>query len=100
MHAISVCKQEEILRMRSACAPLKWGIRLVKCMQCCARTGGNPKDALGVCATEMGDPQLALFVARILEPQCGPLTTRLIQHELLPGTASHTLNLARHDCMF
>lgn len=53
-----------------------------------------------MCATEMADPQLALFVARILEPQCGPLTTRLIQHELLPGMASQMLNVATNIFMF
>eukprot|EP00884_Botryococcus_braunii_P004810 jgi/Botrbrau1/1432/Bobra.0063s0124.2 len=45
--------------------------------------GGSHKDALGVCANEMGDPQLALFVSRILENGIGALTARLIEHELI-----------------
>lgn len=47
--------------------------------------GESHKDALGVCANEMGDPQLALFVSRILENSIGPLTTLLIEHELILG---------------
>ena len=62
---------------------------------------GAHKDAVGVCAREMGDPQLALLLARLLdaaaaekagasaraEQEAGPLLRHLITTELLPGAA-------------
>ena len=47
--------------------------------------GGAYKDAVGVCAHEMKDPQLALFLARLLEGEHGPLQQNLISGDLLPG---------------
>ena len=58
---------------------------------------GEHKDAVGVCAREMGDPQLALFLARLLDGKAspagaagstvapGPLLRGVISGELLPG---------------
>ena len=48
-------------------------------------TGGAYKDAIGVCAHELGDPQLALFLARLLEGGQGSLQQHLLSQELLPG---------------
>ncbi|KAA6424834.1 MAG: hypothetical protein FRX49_05008 [Trebouxia sp. A1-2] len=47
--------------------------------------GGALQDAVGVCAHELGDPQLALFLARLLEGERGPLQQALVTKELLPG---------------
>ena len=63
------------------------------CMQCQAFSwlicgecaGGAYKDAVGVCAHELGDPQLALFLARLLEGGQSPLQQHLLSQELLPG---------------
>ena len=46
--------------------------------------GGHLKDAVGVCAHELADPQLAIFVARLLEPKQGALLSNLLANELLP----------------
>lgn len=46
--------------------------------------GGHLKDAVGVCAHELADPQLAIFVARLLEPEQGALLGNLLANELLP----------------
>ena len=46
--------------------------------------GGHLKDAVGVCAHELADPQLAIFVARLLEPQQRGLLSDLLANELLP----------------
>jgi hypothetical protein len=58
---------------------------------------GEHKDAVGVCAREMGDPQLALFLARLLDGKASPagapgstvapgsLLRGVISRELLPG---------------
>ena len=46
--------------------------------------GGHLKDAVGVCAHELADPQLAIFVARLLEPQQSGLLSDLLANELLP----------------
>ena len=48
------------------------------------RAGGHLKDAVGVCAHELADPQLAIFVARLLEPEQGALLGALLANELLP----------------
>lgn len=53
-----------------------------------APAGGAYKDAIGVCAHEMQDPQLALFLARLLEGEQGPLQQSLICQDLLPGLSS------------
>jgi hypothetical protein len=37
-----------------------------------------------VCANELADPQLAIFLCRLLEPQGGPLLDHLLSDELLP----------------
>lgn len=62
-----------------------------------AHAAGEHKDAVGVCAREMGDPQLALFLARLLDGRGspagasgsaaapGPLLRGVISAELLPG---------------
>lgn len=39
---------------------------------------GSIKDAVGVLAHELGDPQLALWVARLLEGPGGPVASDLI----------------------
>ena len=65
-------------------------------LRACA--AGEHKDAVGVCAREMGDPQLALFLARLLDGRAspaagaagsaaapGPLLRGVIAGELLPG---------------
>ena len=46
--------------------------------------GGHLKDAVGVCAHELADPQLAIFVARLLEPQQRGLLSDLLANELMP----------------
>ncbi len=51
----------------------------------CFGAGGALQDAVGVCAHELGDPQLALFLARLLEGEQGPLQQALLTKELLPG---------------
>ncbi len=50
----------------------------------CAAAGAH-QDAVGVCAHELADPQLALFLCRVLEGPGGPLQCHLITGELLPG---------------
>ena len=57
--------------------------------QLCAETrvngaGDHLKDAVGVCAHELADPQLAIFVARLLEPKQGALLSDLLTNDLLP----------------
>lgn len=63
------------------------------------RAGGAHKDAIGVCASEMGDPQLALVVARLLDGTgsasatvagCGPLLSQVVASDMQPG-ALHIL---------
>ena len=54
--------------------------------------GGRYQDAVGVCAHEMGDPQLALFLCRILEGASGPLRSALLR-ELIQGTPAHLVLL-------
>ncbi len=49
-----------------------------------AIAGGHLRDAVGVCAHELADPQLAIFVARLLEPDQGALLSSLLAKELLP----------------
>ena len=39
---------------------------------------------MGLCAHELADPQLAIFVARLLEPKQGALLSNLLANELLP----------------
>ena len=46
---------------------------------------GSHKDAVGVCGHEMRDPQLALFLARLLEPSNPQLQREVIEDRLLPG---------------
>ncbi|KAK9861889.1 hypothetical protein WJX84_003839 [Apatococcus fuscideae] len=45
--------------------------------------GGAQQDAVGVCATEIADPQLALFLCHLLEGPQGPLQHHLITSQLL-----------------
>lgn len=52
---------------------------------CCWIVGDSAKDAVGVCANEMEDPQLALFLCRLLEGGEGPLQRYVLQSELIPG---------------
>ena len=47
--------------------------------------GGSARDAVGVCAHEMGDPQLALFLCHLLEGPHGQLQRELLTRDLLPG---------------
>ena len=54
-------------------------------LDACFDAGGALQDAVGVCAHELGDPQLALFLARLLEGEQGPLQQALLTKELLPG---------------
>ena len=49
---------------------------------------------MGVCAHELGDPQLALFLARLLEGEQGPLQQSLLSKELMPGQHLPLLQLA------
>lgn len=37
-----------------------------------------------MCVHELADPQLAIFIARLLEPNQGALLSNLLAHELLP----------------
>ena len=46
---------------------------------------GSHRDAVGVCGHEMRDPQLALFLARLLEPGNPQLQRDVIEDRLLPG---------------
>eukprot|EP00803_Ostreobium_quekettii_P006943 evm.model.scf_1246.1 EVM.evm.TU.scf_1246.1 scf_1246:4740-12226(+) len=46
--------------------------------------GGQVRDGLSVCAHEMQDPQLALFLATLIEGALGPLKKELVEKELLP----------------
>ena len=46
--------------------------------------GGAQQDAIGVCAKEIDDPQLALFLCHMLEGPQGPLQHHLITTQLLP----------------
>ena len=48
---------------------------------------GSNRDAVGVCGHEMRDPQLALFLARLLEPGNPQLQQEVIEDRLLPGPA-------------
>ena len=52
-----------------------------------APAAGHLRDAVGVCARELNDPQLALFLARLLEPTPGPLLRHTLADELLPRAA-------------
>ena len=45
--------------------------------------GGAQQDAIGVCAKEIDDPQLALFLCHMLEGPQGPLQHHLITNQLL-----------------
>lgn len=62
--------------------------------------GGAHRDAVGVCAHELKDPQLALFLARLLEGPQGPLQQALISDELLHGidcsNSSVVIQASRH----
>ena len=53
-----------------------------------------------MCAHELADPQLAIFVARLLEPEQGVLLGNLLASELLPRehAVTHMLvnTLSRH----
>lgn len=51
--------------------------------------GGAQQDAVGVCAKEIEDPQLALFLCHMLEGPQGPLQHHLITTHLLPRTSLH-----------
>ena len=50
--------------------------------------GGAQQDAVGVCAQELQDPQLALFLCHMLEGPQGPLQHHLISSQLLPRKLS------------
>lgn len=67
--------------------PASWraDVRLRNC------AGGQLLDAVSVCAREMGDPQLALFLARLMETPEQPLVRDIVHKELLPGAG-------RADC--
>ena len=52
-----------------------------------ACAAGHLRDAVGVCARELGDPQLALFLARLLEPSPGALLHHTLADNLLPREA-------------
>ncbi len=57
-------------------------IRVHRCKTGAA--GGAQQDAVGVCAQELQDPQLALFLCHMLEGPMGPLQHHLITSQLLP----------------
>lgn len=52
----------------------------------CACTGGALEDAVGVCAHEIGDMQLALVVARLLTDAGHPDLVNSVLTEQLEGT--------------
>ena len=56
--------------------------------------GESYRDAVGVCAHEMGDPQLALFLCHLLEGPQGPLQRELLTRDLLPGELHTSLGLS------
>jgi hypothetical protein len=58
--------------------------------------GGQPQDALSVCAREMGDPQLALFLGRLMETTQQPLLPALVKKELLPGARTTRSPISVH----
>lgn len=53
-------------------------------LECVHLTGGSHDDAVGVCANEMGDPQLALFLCNLLGKTCDNTKLRLLG-ELIDG---------------
>jgi hypothetical protein len=68
--------------------------------------GGGAKDAIGVCATEMADPQLALLIARLMDssqrpsasaapPVCGPLLTQVVSSDMQPGASPYLTVICR-----
>ena len=52
--------------------------------------GGRSHDAVGVCAHELADPQLGLFLARLLSDSTNALAA-LINQELLPGASQEQI---------
>ncbi len=76
------------------CAGQQGGIGQGDCqlLTCAFGAGGALQDAVGVCAHELGDPQLALFLARLLEGEQGTLQQALLTKELLPGCVLDHLN--------
>ena len=59
--------------------------------------GGQLADAVGVCARELGDPQLALFLGRIMESPEQPLVRQIVLKELLPGQSSRQTDMGTGD---
>ncbi len=68
----------------------------------CMHAAGQLRDAVGVCANELADPQLAIFLCRLLEPAGGPLLQHLLADELLPrvsiSSSTITKNAHIHEC--
>ena len=47
--------------------------------------GGGVRDAVNVCVKHLDDPQLAVALARVLEPEnCGPILKELLTNVILP----------------
>lgn len=71
-------------------------------------TAGAHRDAVGVCAREMGDPQLALLLSRLLDGASGPagasgahpgqLLRQVVTADMLPGEdkTTHTVQSCDH----
>ena len=60
--------------------------------------GGAQQDAVGVCAKEIEDPQLALFLCHMLEGPQGPLQHHLITTHMLPRASSQFVQvIAMYD---
>ena len=79
LHLVSSFSETYLmLQVHMQCQAFGW----LTCVGC---VGGAYKDAVGVCAHELGDPQLALFLARLLEGGQSPLQQHLLSQELLPG---------------
>ena len=71
-------------------------------LSACMHAAGQLRDAVGVCANELADPQLAIFLCRLLEPAGGYLLQHLLADELLPrvsiSSSSFTKNTHIHEC--
>ncbi|KAK1274810.1 hypothetical protein QJS04_geneDACA022491 [Acorus gramineus] len=52
--------------------------------------GGDPSSAITVCAKNLGDPQLAIVICRLLEGYGGKLERHLISSYLLPNAIEKT----------
>ena len=77
-----------------AVIPRHWALSRPRVRMC---AGGQLADAVGVCAREMGDPQLALFLGRIMESPEQPLVRQIVHKELLPGQSPRESEMGTGD---